>query len=1169
MALSAALVGCGSDGGGTAQQVGTFIDDPVGGLTYSCVSGAQTLTGTTDSAGHFNYLPGQTCTFSVGKVTLGTLTGIPSDGKVTPQDVAGVARGATAAPSALVIAQFLQSLNDGSTAGKINIPTSVTTALNSATPVTLVSSSATISQADLQTLVATVPGKVLVSAATAQAALDTQISSGVVDKTAGAVSTNAPKVLNSIAITNSANPPAGLTDQLTATGYYSDGSTKDLTALASWTSSDTKTLTVDASSGVVTGVAKGSATVTATYTPTGSTTAITAKYGETVVDPTIVNLVISYVGNAITSIQNTTTAVMQAIATFSDNTTQYVSNAVDWAVSSLNGGTATVDKTTDTTGKTATLTATKEGLLSIVASYLSGTTTTTSNALALTVTPLNSIQGVAASGTAMAGATISATCSGTTSAVTATAGDDGSYSLTLPAGATGPCLMKASATDDNGNTQTYYSSVASDTASSNAVANITPVTHMVVTSNLGAEPSASTQLSAVADRLTTAKLAAASTVVQTGLSNALGIPSTAIASPLTDSLVAARLDSGVNTNAQDSAIDRVMSQLNATSTSVKDLVATFTSGNASTALTALTNLVSSKGIPTSVAAGCPYAVSGLYAVANIGASNLNSNGTPIFGALKIDFAQNKAWNSMNEFGITPDTNNPCRFAVKYSTSANINFEISRAGFIVATTFAPPAATATSATMMPAGTKADCFKPNSHCSIFQIGIPVQTGVTMNDAVGKWISVEWNLNKYKHWAMVQDPNDSTKKVSNGSEYPCVAGVSSGNADVQGGDYANTCSLYMNYFHKFVVGKPNSSGESSLGIYGCDGLYQGANADRKCSSTLETPANVSTTMTMCTTGTNTSTDCPKVSYNDGTARQQSLTSVMNVMAQGQVVGRTLAFRAPNKDLIGIFIAGPGGPATSDVGHGGVFGNVQFQEQFGVIFRPAGSSPAPAKDAVITRGQWSAQTYRTDVDTATISGTSMTDVLPDQTKSTSPLAVGQYLVGKGIMPGTMIKAISNGTYTLVCDGSNECRSNTSTTAFGPINATSLQIKELTQVYKVTAVNKGAITRSFSSAIEKDKVDVVLLDTPGPGLAYRAYVPATSTTSSSNESVSLRGNGFAVSAGTATLAQQLGGVPAGAAVGSKPTQCTMPGAVYKSSDNSCNSDSATTGRFFSLNLNY
>ena len=92
------LAACGGGGGGGSagsqavptNLVGQVIDDPIIGLSYYCAGGSSTpLSGTTDANGHFNYQAGQTCTFKVGKITVGTLTGIPSDGKVTPQDLAG------------------------------------------------------------------------------------------------------------------------------------------------------------------------------------------------------------------------------------------------------------------------------------------------------------------------------------------------------------------------------------------------------------------------------------------------------------------------------------------------------------------------------------------------------------------------------------------------------------------------------------------------------------------------------------------------------------------------------------------------------------------------------------------------------------------------------------------------------------------------------------------------------------------------------------------------------------------------------------------------------------------------------------------------------------------------------------------------------------------------
>lgn len=474
-ALIATLTACGGDTA-PALSKGTFIDDPVAGLTYACVGGARPVTGVTDSAGQFDYLPGQSCTFSVGKVTLGTLAGIPADGKVTPQDVAGVTRAATSAPTAVAIARFLHSLNDGSTSGRIVIPDATRNALNTSAvaPVTLASSSGAISQEALQALVARVPNATLVSPDTATAALNSQITQGHVSTSSGAVSASAPVVLNSIAVTSSAasnaaglteqltatghysdgshadltsavtwassdaqalrvdaaglatglrtgnatvtaslrpvgassavsgsfvqtttaavlqsiavthtaSPVAGRTDQLTATGSYSDGTTADLTASVTWASSDSNTVTLsDSTAGLATGVAEGSATVTASYTPAGGTLVTSPAFTETVLAPTITNLVISYVQSGLTSLQNGATAALQAVASWTNNTTQTVSSLVTWAVNAISGGAnIVVDAVANAA---ATLTGTAVGDVGISASYQGAN----SNSLTLSVTP--------------------------------------------------------------------------------------------------------------------------------------------------------------------------------------------------------------------------------------------------------------------------------------------------------------------------------------------------------------------------------------------------------------------------------------------------------------------------------------------------------------------------------------------------------------------------------------------------------------------------------------------------------------------------------------------------------------------------------------------------------------------------------------------------------------
>jgi hypothetical protein len=548
------LSACG--GGGASNLVGQFVDDPVAGLSYTCTSGTQTTTGVTDANGQFNYQAGQSCVFKVGNVTLGSISSIPTDGKVTPQDVAGVSRGATDAPSALAIAQFLQSLNDGSSSGKIVISDATRTALGNAPAVNLVSSAGAVSQSDLQGLVQAA-GKSLVSPTVAKAALDNQISLGVIDKAQGAVGANAPVVLNSIsvasvassnpagltsqlsamgfysdgskkditslvswsssdssmvsvdaaglakglktgaasviasltpqgsstavkgsavqtstdailmsiAVSNSANPPAGLTDQLKATGTKSDGSTIDLTKLVTWTSADTKTLTVNAN-GLATGLVKGSTTVTASYTPAGAATAIVGTFAASVLDATPVNIAISYIASAITSIQHMASTGLQAILNFTDSSVKVVSSAVSWVVSSVSGGgNATVAN--DTTANTATLTGTSSGVISIIANYLG----LTSNSLSLTVNP-PVISGTAAVGAPLGDAPIKVYDSKGVEVGSGTTDASGQFSISLQSVGTPPYVLKL--------TSGEISLHAMHGDATNGTANITPISNAVV-----------------------------------------------------------------------------------------------------------------------------------------------------------------------------------------------------------------------------------------------------------------------------------------------------------------------------------------------------------------------------------------------------------------------------------------------------------------------------------------------------------------------------------------------------------------------------------------------------------------------------------------------------------------------------------------------------------------
>ena len=70
--LAVFLTACGGDGDGgiTAQpnvREGIFVDSPVDGVAYS----TPTQSGVTDSEGNFNYLEGESVTFTIGTINLG------------------------------------------------------------------------------------------------------------------------------------------------------------------------------------------------------------------------------------------------------------------------------------------------------------------------------------------------------------------------------------------------------------------------------------------------------------------------------------------------------------------------------------------------------------------------------------------------------------------------------------------------------------------------------------------------------------------------------------------------------------------------------------------------------------------------------------------------------------------------------------------------------------------------------------------------------------------------------------------------------------------------------------------------------------------------------------------------------------------------------------------
>lgn len=132
----ATLSACGGGDGGSSAPPGTTAGAQTGTLTDSAVAGVQYTTsagfsGTTDAQGHFKYNPGETVTFKLGSLTLGTITATGTTATITPIELA-TAAGVTNQNKVSNLLVLLQSLDsDGDASNGITIPAAVATALTS------------------------------------------------------------------------------------------------------------------------------------------------------------------------------------------------------------------------------------------------------------------------------------------------------------------------------------------------------------------------------------------------------------------------------------------------------------------------------------------------------------------------------------------------------------------------------------------------------------------------------------------------------------------------------------------------------------------------------------------------------------------------------------------------------------------------------------------------------------------------------------------------------------------------------------------------------------------------------------------------------------------------------------------------------------------------------
>ena len=185
-------------------------------------------------------------------------------------------------------------------------------------------------------------------------------------------------ILVSLAITPSQPSFAlGTTQQLKATGTYSDGSTLDLTNTATWNTNSAAIATVN-NQGLASSVAIGSTSVTASL---GSIT------GTTTLNITPATMVSITVTPAIQTIPLGTTEQFSATARFTDGTTQNVTNTAQW--SSDTGMVATISNGGNSPGLAASVSTGTTNISASVGSVSGGTTLTVSAAalVSIAVTP--------------------------------------------------------------------------------------------------------------------------------------------------------------------------------------------------------------------------------------------------------------------------------------------------------------------------------------------------------------------------------------------------------------------------------------------------------------------------------------------------------------------------------------------------------------------------------------------------------------------------------------------------------------------------------------------------------------------------------------------------------------------------------------------------------------
>jgi hypothetical protein len=393
------------------------------------------------------------------------------------------------------------------------------------------------------------------------------------------------------------------------------------------------------------------------------------------------------------------------------------------------------------------LTAAMAGILTLtLAACGGGSTPDTGTPSTLT------ISGTAATGAAVAEGAVSVKCASGTGSATTNA--DGTYTVSI-VGGTAPCLIKVTATDATGATTDLFSAIEPG----QTLANVTPLTQMVVASALGADPAtvfATGVDTSTAGNLSTDRLAAAVTTVQ-NVASSLGLDLSGI-DPLKATLVAATDNTTGNT--QDQVIDGLMAALSSAGLNLSNLTdAVKTATDSATAVTTLQTAATNAGttLSTSSLAGCPAARSGGYFYAGPGDTRINkvvlNFGTTDWSIPDHTLATMTGWDFQNNAAVTiaqykdtydtsTSTYTPCAFKITTANSEVIEMHLTPAGL---------------------GAYAD---PNPSQPTTGVLLPVQKKLVVADLAGTLYGVKFRksadlnggkyVNRYKKLAIAADGN-----------------------------------------------------------------------------------------------------------------------------------------------------------------------------------------------------------------------------------------------------------------------------------------------------------------------------------------------------------------------------------------------------------------------------